>query len=110
MNHATVANFNLQVACLEEEIDIFEKQMANVGINIVPYETSNPCFSTELFDMTRHEAGVANLQSEWWSGNPEENFQGYFNSSMIDRLLEELNQDYYDLQSLWMKYDAAPLC
>ncbi|KAH6762699.1 LOB domain-containing protein 33 [Perilla frutescens var. hirtella] len=131
-----------QVASLAEEIEITEKQMANLGINAVPYETSNPYFFTESditsncttapglpilhsMNSTVNQACCSQMELPH-PGTSEEVFQGYFNSSIFDRLLEELSQDYYlheevsqdyylreelsqnyNLQSLWMKY-AAP--
>lgn len=121
------------MASLEEEIEIFGNQMANLGVDIVPYETSNPYFATQSDMITSNctnQQGLPNLDSgnasvneaccshmEMLHPGTDEISQGYFDSSIIERLLtEELNQDYYlheelsqdcYLQSLWMK-NAAP--
>ncbi|KAI3458665.1 hypothetical protein Pfo_015328 [Paulownia fortunei] len=125
-----------QVASLEEEIEIIGNQMANLGVDIascaVPYGTSNPYFATQ-FDITGNcsnqqslpilHSGNASVNQACCGhmelqhpGTEDESSEGYFNSSIFERLLEELNQDYYLLEelsqdyylhSLWMK-NAAP--
>lgn len=98
----------LQVACLAEEIEIIEKQMADVGINVLPCESSNPYFPTEV-DMRSNVISMNDMELQY----PDEILEGYLNSSLIDRLVEDyyvheqLTQDYNLQQPLWIKYAAA---
>ncbi|KAK6156190.1 hypothetical protein DH2020_010438 [Rehmannia glutinosa] len=115
-----------QVASLEEEIEIIGKQMANVGdLNInpscaIPYPTS---LDTQIFDLTAGNCSdlqmtqlpilhsgndiqalcCSHMELQQYPGNSTEDeiSEGYLNSSIFERLLEEqLNQDYYLLEQL----------
>ncbi|KAI3470772.1 hypothetical protein Pfo_027435 [Paulownia fortunei] len=113
-----------QVASLEEEIEMIGSQMAYLGVDTascaVYDETSNPYFVTQSSircDITGHSLPVLH------SGNASENqaccshmelqhpgiehetSQLYIDSSILERLLQELSQDYY-VNSPWMKNGA----
>ncbi|XP_057804053.1 LOB domain-containing protein 33-like [Salvia miltiorrhiza] len=86
-----------QVASLEEEIQMYGKAMANLGIN---GESSNGYFSREW-------ENEAIMQTMMDPGTSDEIFEAY----LLEKLLE---QDYYlcqdnNLESLWTKYAAPPL-
>lgn len=112
------------MACLEEEIETIGNQMANIGVEIVPYETSNQCFATQseitsnCMSQTVLHSDNALVNQDWCSymesqlpRTEDETSQGYYDSSIFEWLLQELNQDYYlheeeliqdyYLQSLW---------
>ncbi|KAL8552010.1 hypothetical protein ACS0TY_000897 [Phlomoides rotata] len=117
---AHIFSLQQQVACLEEEIETIGNQMANIGVEIVPYETSSPYFAAQS-EITSNcmnqpclpvlHSDNASVNQDWCSymelqlpRTEDEISQGYFDSSIFERLLLELNQDYYLQEELSQDY------
>lgn len=106
-----ICKLTLQVACLEEEIETLGNQMGNLGVEIVPYEMSDPYFAalSEYTSNCMNQPGLPVLHSDnalvnqdWCSymelqlpRTEDETSQGSFNSNIYERLLQELNQENY---------------
>lgn len=87
----------LQVASLEDEIEMFGKQMTDLGINC---ESSNPYFSAES-EMSRVETGPQPiLHPEIDLGMNDEIFEGYLFERIVEQVSQDchLHQDYNNLQ------------
>lgn len=73
---------------MEDEIEMFGKQMADLGINC---ESSNPYLSAES-ELSRVEAGLEPvLHSDMDLGASNEIFEGY----LLERIVEQVSQEYY---------------
>lgn len=100
----------LQVASLEEEIEILGNQVANLGVDIVPYETSYPYFATQSIcsdqqsgTILQNQACCSHMELQH-SGTADGISEGLVGSSIFERLIEELNQDYYLLEDVSQAY------
>ncbi|KAL2548844.1 LOB domain-containing protein 33-like [Forsythia ovata] len=116
------------VASLEEEIEIIGNQMANLEVDAPSYETSQETnipnnvlqFSSgyniigdhidqqslqlqQPGNLSANQACSSQMNIQFPQGNVFEDdiFQAYYDSSVIDRFYEELNQDIYQ-HSQWM--------
>ncbi|XP_073293161.1 LOB domain-containing protein 33-like [Primulina huaijiensis] len=109
-----------QVASIKEEIEMVGNQMANLGFDMAriaaPHETDHPYFVTQPSigcDVIDNRGSLQSLPISHWGhesmnqvfcshagtlqkpGTENENSQAFLDSSILESLVEELNQDYY---------------
>ncbi|KZV57495.1 LOB domain-containing protein 33 [Dorcoceras hygrometricum] len=101
-----------QVASIKEEIEMVGNQMANLGFDMagitLPRQTDHPYLGCESIDdhgVSLHSFPISNSGHEFMdqavcfshvgTGTENDSAHAYFNSSILESLLEELNQDYY---------------
>lgn len=126
-SRVSYVKFTMQVANLEEEIDVIGNQMANLGVYTSNYETSQETFvpnavlqfspghdimgdhinqrnlQIQRGNLSANQACSSQMNMQFPRGNvfEDEILQAYSGSSAFDRFYEELNQDIY-LHSQWM--------
>ncbi|XP_073119818.1 LOB domain-containing protein 33-like [Henckelia pumila] len=118
-----------QVASIKEEIEMVGSQMANLGFDMariaVPRETDHPYLVTQPsmgFDITDNlqSLPISHLGHERMNhvfcgqaetlqkpGTTNETSQAYLDSSILESLVEELNQDYYLHLTMAEEFSAA---